>query len=398
MAFKKPYNEKNLKKNNVKVKNSYYTFSKDYPIGNLTKRKTTRKKENKILFRKIAVSALCFVLIALLSFFVTETGLKFSFKDPPVSETQQTTGDAQPTEIEASALSVKAFFLPEEKISDTKYVKKLISKIKRYDAKSVVIGFKTKDGHLAYSSKSSCTIGVDCALYDNETVRKNLSLFKSKNIDVIAQIYCFEDPLMSSANSDLAVKYLDTDVSWLDDTEEDSGKTWLNPYSKKARNYLLDVIDEVSSFGVSGFILRSVSFPDKGSSDTAGYPGEKEKSQRNDVLLEFIKSVKEKVSPDHFVLISQNVDDTLGGNEGSLFGTLTTCAADGFCADIESRGDEYIIDKKSGYSSILSLFSKLEKAVGDKEKLVAEIHEKELSYSFLRALSKNGYDNFIIYN
>lgn len=396
MAFKKPYNEENLKKNNVKVKNSYYTFSKDYPIGNLTKRKTTRKKENKLLFRKAAVSALCFVLLALLSFFVTETGLKFSFKDPSDFETQQTTGDAQPTEAEASTLSVKAFFLPEEKISDTKYVKNLISKIKRYDAKSVVINFKTKDGHLAFSSKSSYRVGVDCALYDNETIRQTLSLFKSKNIDVIAQIYCFEDPLMSSANSDLAVKYLDTDVSWLDGAEEDGGKTWLNPYSKKARNYLLEVISEVSDFGVSGFILRSVSFPNKGSTDTAGYPGEKEKGQRNTLLPDFIKSVKEKVAPDHFVLVSQSVDDTLSSNEEYLFGTLTTSVADGFCADIASRGDEYVIDKKTEYSSILSLFSKLEKAVHGKEKLVAEINEEELSYSLLRALSKNGYDNFIV--
>ncbi len=398
MAFKKPYNEKNLKKKNVKVKNSYYTFSKDYPIGNLTKRRSSRKKETKLLFKKTVVSALCFVLIALLSFFVTETGLKFSYKDPDVSQTQQTVQDSQQTEGEALPLSIKAFFLPEEKISDTKYVKKLISKIKRYDAKSVVINFKTKDGHLAYSSKSSYTISIDCALYDNETVRKTISLFKSKNIDVIAQIYCFEDPLMSKANSDLAVKYLNTDVSWLDNTEEKNGKTWLNPYSSQSRKYLIDVIGEVASFGVSGFILRSVSFPDKGSSDTAGYPGEKEKGQRNDILLNFIKSVKEKVSPDNFVLVSQNINDTLNGNEKSLFGTLTKSDADGFCADLSSRPGEYVIDKKTHYSSILSLFSKLKESVGGSEKLVAEINENELSYSFLRTLSKNGYDNFIIYS
>lgn len=399
MAFKKPYDEKDLRKKNVRVKNSYYTFSKDYPIGNLTKRKSTQKKENRILIRRIAVYSICFFIIAFLSFFVTETALKFSYKEPSteVTETTPVTDEDLQDEPENEVFSLKAFYLPEDKITDTKYIKDLISQIKHYDGSSVVINFKTKDGHLAYTSNSKYITTAEASLYDNETVRKALSLFKSKGINIVAQVYCFEDPLMSAAKSEMAVKYMETDVSWLDSTEENDGKTWLNPYSKDARNYLLDLVSEIESFGVNGFILKAVSFPSKGSLDTAGYPGEKNNSERNNILQSFIKSVKEKVSPNSFVLISQSIDETINSNTPYLFGTLVSSEADGFCADISKRSDEYVIDRKTQYSSILSLFASLENAVGSNEKLVFEIEKSEVSFRLLNELSKNGYDNFIVY-
>lgn len=397
MAFKKPYDEEELKKKNVKVKNSYYTFSKDYPIGNLTKRKNSRKKENRLLIRRISIMLLCFVIVAAAAFFATEVCLKFSYKAPNESESVSNTEQTLPQEENSASLSVKAFFLPEDKIADTAYIKRLISQIKRYDANGVVISFKTEDGHLAFSSDNEYAISSNAALYDNETLRNALSLFSNKNISIIAQIYCFEDPLLSGAKPQLAVKYMDTDVSWIDDTEENGGKSWLNPCSAKARSYLLDVISQAQDFGVSGFILKSVSFPTKGAVDTAGYPGEKDKSQRNEVLQSFIKKAKAEILPGSFLLVSQSTDETINSETPYLYGTLTTSTADGFCADISSRPEEYVIDRKTEYSSILSLFSKLENAVGSKEKLVAGIDSSECSHGFLRTLSKSGYENFIIY-
>ncbi len=392
MAFKKPYNKENLKKNGIRVKNSYYTFSKDYPIGNLTKRKVLQKKEKFRLVQKIGLLTFCFVFISLLSFFFTSVGLKFSYKAP----LEDTSSLVQTENEQSEKQNVRAFFLPAEKIGDTAYIKRLISKIKINDATSVVVDFKTKDGRLAYSSKSEYAIGTDAPLFDNETLREALSLFKSKKIDVIAQIYCFEDPLVSAEKSELAVKYLNTDVSWLDESETEIGKTWLNPYSKKARAYLFDVIKEASAFGVKGFILKGVSFPNSGALEKATYPGEKDKADRNKVLLDFIKKAKTEASKNCFVLVSQSVDEITNPSTAYLFGSLTSSTADGISADLSSRDEQYVIDKKTDYSSILSLMSKLKTSIGEKD-FIFEISEDEFSRRFLRTASKSGYDNFIVY-
>ncbi|MGN1418661.1 MAG: putative glycoside hydrolase [Acutalibacteraceae bacterium] len=400
MAFKKPADKHSiLKKNKVRVKNSYYTFSKEYPVGSIGKqRRSSRKRNGKKHFFRTLAAVCCFLIIAFAAYFVTELCIKISYKDisPETTSAQNEEADNAGTLLTKDG--VRAFVLPADKIADTQYVKKLIRLIQKRDCNSVVIDFKTQSGKLAYSSSVETAMVAKCALYDNETVRKTLSLFQNKRINVIAGIYCFEDNLIASSNEDLAVKYMNSDVTWLDAMNEENGKAWLNPYSKEAQNYIKQIIEEVSSFGVKGFILKSVSFPTGGATETAGYPGEKKKSERNKTLLSFIESVKTDLPSDCFLLVSQTAQDTENGNDDSLFGSLNACNADGLCIDTKQRPSGYVIDKKTKFSSILSLFSKLKGELSQTQEFVPAISADEYTTRYLHAITKNGYKSFIVYS
>lgn len=400
MAFKKPADKHtSLKRKGVVVKNSYYTFAKDYPVSSVGKHhRSNRKRNGKKNFLRAVVLCVCFALIAAVAYFVSDLCIKISYKPT----TEQATVEPSESENESQTLlqsdGVRAFYMPAQKLGDTEYIKSLIKLIRRRDCNSVVIDFKTNDGHLAYSSSVETAMVARAALFDNETVRTALALFKNKNIKVIAQIYCFEDNLIASSNSDFAVKYLNSDVTWLDSTDEQTARAWLNPYSKEARKYLRRIISEVTEFSVSGIILKSVSFPSGGATDAAGYDGEKSEKSRNKTLLSFVESVKKALPSDVFLLTSQSANDTLEGNTTNLFGSFNSSKADGVCVVTVDRPSGYAVDKKTKFSSILSLFSKLNVTLGENAAFVAQIDGEEYSSSFLKAISKAGYKSFVVFD
>lgn len=384
--------------NNVRVRKSYYTFSKDYPHLLGKQSKAVRNKRKKLRSLRIAAAVLCFTLIAVLTYFAINVGLEISYK-PETSENssgaQTQDGDETLTLLDTDGM--RAMRYPYDKLGNTKYMKSFVSQIKHKDANSVVIDFKTSDGHLAYSSKNETAIMAKCSLYDNETVRKTVSYFKSKNINLIAGIYCFEDSLVSSMSQDMAVKYMNSDVIWLDGFEEENGRSWLNPYSKAAVKYILDIISEVNSFGVSGFILESVCFPSDGDIDSAGYPGEKNKSGRNARLLSFVEQVRASIPNEKFLLIMQDADDTLTGNEQKYYGSISRCSANGICADTAKSPAGYVIDRKTKYASLMTLLSNMKGSLDEHSVLIPTISEDDYTWTLASTLSKNGYNSYIIY-
>ncbi|MCM1544127.1 MAG: putative glycoside hydrolase [Ruminococcus sp.] len=398
MAFKKPiYGRSDQKNHDVRVKNSYYTFSKEYPVGNIGKqRKADRHKRKKTAWLHAIIFALYFAVIVSASYFAVDLGLKFSYKseNTPIS-------DGQNTETATSTFSekgIKALYMPTEKLGDDNYIKKLIGKIRVKDADSVVIDFKLQDGHLAYSSSNPLAMLGKCALFDNETVRKAIDTFRSSNINIIAGIYCFEDAIISSSNSELAVKYMNSDVTWLDKREEDGGKSWLNPYSKGAQNYIKQIIAEINKMGVNGFMLKSVSFPSGDAADTAGYPGEKDEKNRSNVLTSFIMSIKESLPSDCFLLTCMTATDALSGNDKLYSGTISKNAADGLCADTQVKPESYVVDKKMDFSSMMSLYANIKQAMTEQAKLVPIISTEEYSRRYIRTIIRGGYDSYILFN
>lgn len=393
MAFKKPADSRSLlKKNNVRVKNSYYTFSKEYPVGNIGRnKKYARKRRGKKGALTALAAVLCCLLVCFAAYFFVSVGLKISYAPIP-----EQSSDSNKTGKVLLENGMKAFYLPSDKIGDDKYISKLIRTIIFNDCNSVVIDFKTKSGKLIYSSQNESAI-VSNSLYDNETIRKVLSRFKNRNISVVAGIYCFEDDIAARSNDSYAVKYMNSKVKWLDSEAENEGRAWLNPYSKDARSYIQDIIKEVSGFTVDAVILKSVTFPNSGAYETAGYPGEKSKKTRNEQLLSFVQEVKGVLPEGCPLYISQSANDTLTANSKTTFGSLNACAADGIVSDLSDRPSGYEVDRKTKFSSVLSLASLLKNAAGQKQNVIA-IGYEEYSSKLLRTFNGNDYRSYIVYS
>ncbi|MBO5936916.1 MAG: hypothetical protein J6Q79_04795, partial [Clostridia bacterium] len=226
----KKYKKIVRKKDKLRVRKSYYTFTQEYPKY-IEVEKTGRRITPKTL-RKAAVYCALFFAVACVSFFAVKLAINISYA--PIDPQQEVTQEENLNE-QITAQGVKALYMPYEKLGDEEYIKDFIKEIKKKNGNSVVIDFKTAEGRLCYSSMQDNAIMASAALYDNDTVRKALSLFKDADISVIARVFCFSDSRVANANGDVAVKYMGTDVNWLDGSDENGGKAWLNPYSKSVR-------------------------------------------------------------------------------------------------------------------------------------------------------------------
>lgn len=383
----------------VRVKNSYYTFSKEYPAAKIIKTKHVKsKKERLSSFFHIALAAFCFAALVCASFFAVSLGLKFSNKPLLSADADFSNESAKRTESLFLSGSMKALYMPSSLLSSRKELSAFIREIKRKDCNSVVIDFKTQSGKLVYSSQTGLARTGKCAIFDNETVKSALSLFESKGINVIARFFCFEDETASAAEPSFAVKYKDTQVLWHENLSEGTGKTWLNPYSSGACEYLLNLIGEISSMGVDGFLLESMSFPG-GDLSAAGFPGEKAESARAQTLLSFVQKAKQALPQGCFLLLSIDANSLTSENATSSYAdSLLRSGADGICLNTALRPENYIADKKSGYASMLSLFAQFKQKQSESAVLAPVIGMDEYSRKYIRVLESNGYESFMIFD
>lgn len=371
----------------LRVKKSYYTFSRQYPAGNIHI-KNMRSRSRRSPRARLALAVLGFVLLVAISYFVTSFALNISYKEPSAS--------SQSTQLEKPFIKtdgVRALYMPYNKLGDEKYIKSFISRIRRKNANSVVIDFKTQQGKLAYTSLHEYAIMGKCALYDNDTVRKAIDLFSEYDINIIAGIYCFEDSAVAEAVKSISVKYMDTKVNWLDT----DGGGWLNPCSKRSQNYIIKVMLELNEMGIKGFILNSAHFPDATNTSGASYPGLAVYKSHNDALLYFIKQAKSKLPKDCFLLLNQDSNTTLSPKNSLYYGSMAKSDVDGFSIDTLKRPEDYVIDKKTDFASMLSLFANLQNQC-EKKSFVPIINMEEYTGSYLRHIKKAGYENFILYD
>ncbi len=381
------------KNDKLRVRKSYYTFTKEYPQG-FVRIERSKKRINKRQIRKALLYLLCFLLIAGLSYFALSVGLNISYSPIEDADVGTQVEDAPSVIAEQG---VKALYVPSGRLGDEGYLKDITRQVKKKNANSVVIDFKTKEGKLCYSSLQENAVAGKCALYDNDTIRRAVDIFENANITVIAGVYCFEDSAVATADSSLAVKYMDTDVSWRDGSDDKGGKPWLNPYSENVRNYLVSVIKEINSFGVNVFILKSLQFPGGENTDGATYPGEKNKESRNAQLKSTLKDIKSALNENALLIFSQSASDAIEGNDSIYFGPVTDMPVYGVAVDTRERPFSIAVDKKTDFISILSMYSSIAAGYKDK-KIIPLIDAEEYSYSYIRSMQKSGFGSFILYS
>ena len=374
----------------VRVRKSYYTFSEEYPVDRfqISRRKRLYSKRRKT---NLILGALLFVVLLVSSFFVMNVALNISNApiNPPTDKTKVDTTAIKALKEEG----IRALYMPSEKLSDKEYVKDFVREIKKKNGNSVVIDFKNAEGKLAYTSLQNYAIIGKCNTLDNDTARKAIDIFTSKGITVIARIYCFRDPAVAETFPAIAVKYMDTDVNWRDNSTE-NGDGWLNPVSKRAKNYLYGIIEELYAMNIRGFMLESVQFPD-GTKSGATYPGEKESSKRNQVLKDFVSAVNKKLPKDALLIVSEGATDAAQGNDSIYFGSMSSISADAIAADTRNRSEELVLDKKDKFSSLISLYGNVSKSF-PKKLVIPIISMDEYSRSYIRTMKKNSYTSYIL--
>lgn len=404
MSKKKTDNKKSPYPENgkVRIRQSYYTFAREFPSKILPLGEKRRKHRKNRIVKNILLCSL-FVLLMLFSYFTVNFLTDISYTSPERLESEAQTAPSVEEDAEAEPSlpfggeNVRALYMPAERLGDREYIKDFIKQIRVRNCNSAVIDFKNSEGKLSYTSMNDKAILARCALFDNNTVRQALDIFESEKIRVIARVFCFADNTVADAEPSLAVKYMDTDVNWIDSAAQNGGKSRLNPLSKNARGYVLDIIEEILQFKIDGILLEEVSFASGEYASSASYPGESKGQSRNKTLLTFVQSVKKMLPEGCILLLGHGAEDILQTNNTLYSGSMLSCAADGFAVDTLKRDEGIIIDKKTDYASIFSFFSSVKSSLGEK-RAVYSVDISEYSASYIRKMKKAGFTDLIIYS
>ena len=196
------------KPNKVIVRNSYYTFSREYPAGQLSTFRSHRHRRNGTRRAgRVLLFVLLFCVVFAASFFAVDLALKISGR-PIASQPDDAaaaTADGEGTTLLTDGSELQALCLEPQTIRDRASVKESIRQLKKRDCNSVILDFKTQDGRLLFASLQQPALLAGCSMFSNETVRNAIKQYQNASIPVFARVYCFEDPLIASLDPSYAV-------------------------------------------------------------------------------------------------------------------------------------------------------------------------------------------------
>ena len=380
------------KPNKVIVRNSYYTFSREYPAGQLSTFRSHRHRRNGARRAgRVLLFVLLFCVVFALSFFAVDLGLKISGR-PIASQPDDAaaaTADGEGTTLLTDGSELQALCLEPQTIRDRASVKESIRQLKKRDCNSVILDFKTQDGRLLFASLQQPALLAGCSMFSNETVRNAIKQYQNASIHVFARVYCFEDPMIAALDPAYAVTYMNTQVLWRDKKEDAGGKPWLNPYSAGARKYLLGVLEELSAFNLGGVILESVCFPSGDNLSSAFFAGESGGASRSGVLKRFLNKAAAVVPDDRFLLVGVSADELQYGSDEKYDGFMTNDNIDGVYLHTKGRVDP--ATKYADYLQQINNYVLLESNLPAGQKLLLEIPQEEYSRAYVRTLRRNGF-------
>lgn len=157
---------------------------------------------------------------------------------------------------------------------------------------AVVLDMKTADGVVTYNSEQVSVINCGSISENAVSLEARIKTARSLGLDVIARIYAFEDHVAPYSSYDMAIRYQSAEgVLWLDESVDNGGKAWLNPYSDTAQKYILDIVCDAIDYGVDAVLLDGVRFPGDFGMGYAYFGAGSADVSRGEVLTAFMQRV-----------------------------------------------------------------------------------------------------------
>lgn len=276
---------------------------------------------------------------------------------------------------------------------------------------AVVIDMKTQTGTVTYKSNQISVINSGAVHSKAVDLDSRIKTARKMGFDVVARIFAFEDSTAPYNAIDMAIRYESGDgILWLDDSVDNGGKPWLNPYSDTAQKYVLDIVYDAIDCEVDAIILDGLRFPENEGMEYAYFGVGIEEVSRGEVLTEFAKRIyNSAVVTDTNIIIGfdsfEHIDgsDIYGGNPLSFNG-------DGYAPLIDI--DRFIGEKISDDfyfrrmpEDITEVFVKIYEYLGDLSELAVlpvldfegfTQKETEGIFSYLKEQGASGF--FVIYD
>ena len=321
-------------------------------------------------------------------------------------EPQRSEPEPLPVPDEPADDAVRAVYMPLETLYNGDKLDGFLQMMSDNGLNCILLDIKTQEGYLTYTS-SLPQVKDTAAIMDGaiSNMADTVSLLKARGIGVIANIHVFRDPVGSRSDYDKAVHYLGSNLFWLDDSKENGGKTWLNPCSQKARDYVISIAGETAQMGFDAIIFSDVCFPGRLGAAYTDYGVEVTEDNKADYLSMFADEALEALSDfDVQVYFSSPAVDSISGDTFSYGAKPVTIAKNGYAPTLYPS--EYDASR-SAYDAVTAQLKKLGDYIDPEDE--ASLAFLPLLQAFggygpddiaqqISALEDRGFNSYIIYS
>lgn len=152
----------------------------------------------------------------------------------------------------------------------------------------ILFDLKDDAGQVLYQSAIETVTGnpkQTAARYDLTAL---IAAAEKTGLTPVGRMVAFRDGTAGRMLKNGTVKYNYTETNWLDNAADAGGKSWLNPNSGEAQEYILSLLDEAAKQGLRCIVLDGIQFPTGYSLELATYGPKGTVVDRSTVLAAFV--------------------------------------------------------------------------------------------------------------
>ena len=171
-------------------------------------------------------------------------------------------------------------------------IDEFLEKIDKTGLNCIVVAFKEAYGTVDYNTevKFAKLIGARYSIINIDTLVKKC---KAHRIYLIARIVVFKDSVLAHYNDgQFAIKEQGGGI-WKDNR----GRVWVDPYSRKAWQYNIEIAKELAGKGVDEIQFDYIRFPSSKRLESAYFSYKRQGDSREKALLEFLRRAREELIP-----------------------------------------------------------------------------------------------------
>jgi hypothetical protein len=150
---------------------------------------------------------------------------------------------------------------------------------------------KDENGEIGFMTRSVPLAVSNGAARDYYEARDVVRRAHDRGVYLVGRVVVFEDPVLSRARPDLAIRRADGSV-WRDA----AGLGWTNPYDKRVWKYNVDVAIAAARAGFDEIMFDYVRFPSDGDVDAAVYRRDRSLAKR-EAIPAFLRYARSRLEP-----------------------------------------------------------------------------------------------------
>ncbi|MFN3550220.1 MAG: putative glycoside hydrolase, partial [Endomicrobiia bacterium] len=279
-----------------------------------------------------------------------------------------------------------------------KYKKRFEPYFGRDKLNTVVIAIKEYEGEI-YINVEEIKKKYNPPIIPIPKIEQYLEELKSKGVYPIARIVIFKDDYLAKNFPHLAVKTPDGNV-WKDY----KGISWTDPYNREVWDYNIEIAKKAIDLGFEEIQFDYIRFPSDGNTKLCRYSQKHTSTTAQEVLVEFLKYAKEKLSPTALSIdvfgLTPSVEHDMGIGQRFLQMAEVVDFISPMMYPSHYRKGEYGISdpNKEPYRTVYKTVSDAKKLLAEKSyKLRPYLQDFSLGYKYgpeeVKAQIKACYDN-----